>query len=141
MSAPIALGAAVELPEGIFKVVGEWRYSGMALQWWLWELDTGEGQTRLLARMGKVYYAPRFEEVGEWPPEGAVEFEGTQFERHDHGEARVEHSLKEARDFWVARFQLFTAPGRVLIFTEDRRVMHRLTGDELGAGLVTVYQG
>lgn len=131
---------AVEIPEGIFNVVGEWRYSGMAAQWWLWELDAGEGQTRLLARVDNTCYCPHVEKVGEFPSGAVLDFEGTQFALHDHGEARVERSAGEAHDFWRARFQIFSAPGKILVFTEDRGDTHRMAGEELDAKLVQVYQ-
>lgn len=141
MAAEIGPGVAVELPEGIFKVTGEWRYGGMALQWWLWELDTDEGQTLLLARVGKTYYTPHFDSVEALPAKETLDFEGTPFELRHHGEARAERSAKGERDFWLAEFQHFAAPGKVLIFTEDKDETHRLLGEELDEKLVQVYQG
>ena len=141
VAAEIGLGVAIELPEGIFKVIGEWRYSGMALQWYLWELDTGEGQALLLARVGKTYYTPRFDSVEALPARETLNFEGTPFEFRYHGEARVERSVKDEHYFWLAKFQHFVAPGKVLIVTEDKDAAHRLVGEELDEELVQVYEG
>lgn len=141
MAAAIGLGVAVELPEGVFNVIGEWQYGGMALQWWLWELDTGEGQTRLLARVGETFYTPVFGGVEAMPATGTLDVEGAQFTLKHHGEARAERATPGGRDFWLAQFRQYAAPGRALIFTADKDAIHRLLGQELEETLVQVYQG
>jgi hypothetical protein len=139
MPAPIRLGAAVELPEGVFNVIGEWRYRGIALQWWLWELDDGAGPHRLLAKVGDNFYTPRFESAQTLPQNETLEFEGAQYHLRHHGEARAEHTDAEDHNFWLADFRHYVADDRVLIFTADNDETHRLAGAELDEKLVRVY--
>jgi hypothetical protein len=141
MAADIGLGVAVELPEGIFNVTGEWRYSGMALQWWLWELDSGNGQTALLARVGETFYRPQWNAEPGLPMQDQLELEGIGFTLRSQGEARAERTTPDGHHFWLARFRQYVAPGKMLFFTQDRDEMHRLLGEELDAKLVQVYRG
>lgn len=138
--AEINVGTAVELSEGVFNVVGQWRYNGVGLRWALSELDDGQGQKQLLARVGETYYRPRWDAVETLPETDTSEIEGVQYALHQQGEARVEHSSATKRDFWLARFRYYVAPGKVAIFTHDRDEVHRLLGEELDAKLVQIYQ-
>jgi hypothetical protein len=140
MAAAIGVGVAVELPEGVFNVIGEWRYRGIALEWWLWELDDGAGQRRMLAKVGDSFYAPRFETTDSLPADESLEFEGTNYHLRHHGEARVERNKAGDHAFWLADFRHYSANGRILIFTEDNDETHRLAGDELDEKLVRVYE-
>lgn len=141
MSPPISLGVAVELPEGVFNVIGEWHYHGIGLQWWVWELDDGAGRQRLLAKVGETFHIPRFESAESLPEDETVEFEATQYRLRQHGEARAEHTDAEDHNFWRADFRHYTAEGSVLIFTADNDGTHRLAGEELDEKLVQVYPG
>jgi len=140
VSAEIGLGVAVELPEGIFNVTGELRYSGMALQWWLWELDAGNGQTALLVRVGATFYRPQWNVEQVMPTADQLNLDGAGFSLRRHGEARAERTTLDGHHFWLAKFRQYVAPGKVLIFTRDRDETHRLLGEELDAKLVQVYQ-
>ena len=139
MPASIGVGVAVELPEGIFNVIGEWRYRGIALEWWLWELDDGAGRRRLLAKVGDGFYTPRFEITDSMPADETVELEGTTYHLRHHGEARAERTEGEDHSFWLADFRHYAAEGKALIFTEDNDGVHRLAGEELDEKLVRVY--
>lgn len=135
----ISVGTAVELPEGVFNVVGQWRYGGVGLQWALFELDDGQGQKQLLARVGEMYHRPRWETVDALPEQEALEIEGVPYTLRQRGEARVERSSGDKHDFWLAKFRYYVAPGKVAIFTGDREETHRLVGDELDSKLVQVF--
>lgn len=141
MGIEIRPGVAIELPEGIFNVVGQWQYSGLALRWWLWELDNGEGQRTLLARVDRTFYRPRRDTVDTLPEDVALDFEGMAYKLHHRGEARAERTSDGAHDFWLADFRHYQSAGKVLIFTADNDATHRLVGEELDGKLVRVYQG
>lgn len=136
----IAVGAAVELPEGVFNVVGRWRFSAVGRQWSLYELDDGEGHRQLLARAGETYYRPRWETVEAVPEEAILDLEGARYSLQQQGEARVEHSTAAAHDFWLAQFRYYTAPAKIAVFSHDRRAVHRLLGEELDSQSVRVYE-
>lgn len=135
----ITIGTALELPEGVFNVVGQWRYRGTGLHWSLFELDDGEGQTQLLAQVDEDYYRPRWETIDALPEQETLELEGVRYALRQHGEARVERSTADEHDFWLAEFRQYVTPGRIAIFTRDRDEIHRLLGEELDGKLVQVY--
>ena len=143
----ISLGMAVELPGGVYNVVGVTRYSASALDCRLWQLDSGEGQTALLAGVGETFYTPVLDAVDALPDDPQVTVNDVSYALRGEGEARAEKSAVAApgesrgrSDFWLARYRFYTATGKVALFTADKDGLHRLLGEELAPGLVQVYK-
>ena len=141
MAAELRPGVAVELPEGVFNVVGQQRYSALALQWWVWDLEDGSGGRRLLARVDRTYYQPTLEECEALPEGDTVEVRATPLRLRGHGEARVERSGPDGTAFWLARFRYYAAGPLVALYSLDRGQAHRLTGEARAEGTVQVFEG
>lgn len=133
----ITLQTTVELPGGVYNVVSLTRYRGLDVTWAVYDLDDGEGRTAQLAQVGESFYSPTLD-TADLPPSDSLLLDEVTYALRRRGEARAEHSDRNAHDFWLASFRLYSAPGKVAIFTVDRDTTHRLLGTELGSGLVHV---